>query len=101
MAHNAAAFEADDGMNRQPGAYTFLEREGKRVGIVHACPCGCGRRTSLLFRGLGCDGHPEWDVKGEWPKVTLAPSIGIGRGQGPNGSYHWHGFLEDGVFVER
>ncbi len=30
---------------------------------------------------------------------TLAPSIGIGRQEG--GGYHWHGYLENGEFVER
>jgi hypothetical protein len=83
-----------------PGGYQFLHRDGVRVGIVHGCPCGCGRKTSIKFRGSGLGGD-EWDVKGDWPNVTLSPSIGIGKGQGPNGGYHWHGFLEDGFWNER
>jgi hypothetical protein len=80
-----------------PGAYTFVHRDGKKVGIVHGCPCGCGIRSVCWFEGSG-SGRAEWKVTGEWPKVTLAPSIGI---HGPNGEkYHWHGYLTDGVFRE-
>ena len=52
----------------------------------------------MWFKGLADAGGPEWSVTGEWPKVTLSPSIGFGK---LNGSYHWHGFLENGVFVEK
>jgi hypothetical protein len=102
MARNAEAFEVewDSPRNRGAGAYSFLQNAtGENVGIVHACPCGCGGRSAITFRGKGTDGHQEWDVTGEWPKVTLAPSIGIKPIT--NGAYHWHGFLENGVFVER
>src|SRR6266853_5178599 len=101
MGRDAVAFEVEEASpaRYEPGAFSFLHNSaGERVGIVHACPCGCSRRTSLLFRGKGHDGHDEWDVLGEWPKVTLSPSIGIAKQ--PTGGYHWHGFLEGGVFVE-
>lgn len=103
MARNATAFEvaeSDEQRNRKPGAYRFMQNElGEKVGIIHACPCGCGGRSGILFRGKGVDGHQEWDVVGEWPQVTLSPSIGIKPIE--NGKYHWHGYLENGVFVER
>lgn len=94
------AVEVPQGDPMVPGGYQFLERQDRRVGIVHSCPCGCGRKTAIRFRGSGLGGD-EWDVKGEWPDVTLSPSVGIGRGQGPNGGYHWHGFLENGYWNER
>jgi hypothetical protein len=72
-------------------------RASDSAGICHACPCGCGVATILFFRGRGVNGADEWDVTGEWPKVTLKPSIGIGVLP----SWHWHGYLENGVFVEK
>jgi Family of unknown function (DUF6527) len=103
MARNATAFEVADRHSeeaRKPGAYCFmLNGAGLRMGIVHACPCGCGGQSAMWFAGLADAGGPEWHVDGEWPKVTLTPSIGIGRQ--PEGGYHWHGFLENGEFVER
>lgn len=98
-ARNAVAFEALDHEElRKPGAYRFFERDGKRVGITHGCPCGCGLIGSLYFAGNGLT--PQWTVTGEWPKATLAPSIGFwGRNTKEQG-YHWHGFLRAGVFEE-
>ena len=52
---------------------------------------------------LAC-GTVSESFTGEWPKVTLTPSIGIrydGQGNAPVSGYHWHGYLENGVFVER
>ena len=108
MSRNAVAFEVIEFEElKRPGAYRFLYNflgiDERRVGIEHGCPCGCGGITALFFRGTRADGNPKWDVSGEWPKVTLSPSIGIkydGAGNGPT-LYHWHGYLENGVFVER
>lgn len=102
MPRNADAFEAVNKDDRiKPGAYTFMiNQAGKKMGILHACPCGCGSRSAMWFRGMADAGGPEWDVAGEWPKVTLSPSIGI-KDSNPAGGYHWHGFLENGVFVEK
>ena len=89
------------GMKSMPaGAYLFFSWYGESeiAGITHGCPCGCGIRTNLFLRGYG-KGHDEWDVQGEWPKVTLHPSIGISRQS--DGRWHWHGYLKNGVFVER
>lgn len=76
------------------------------VGVRHKCPCGCGSLSTLYFKGGG-RGAPEWDVIGEWPNVTLTPSIGIRRGNrdAPDGDlrpdgFHWHGYLKDGTFEE-
>lgn len=109
MARNAVAFEVKQGDPRahEPGAYYFFTRvhpdtKQEYAGIVHACPCGCGGQTLLWFRGKGPDGRDQWDVSGEWPKVTLSPSIGVkydGKGNGPT-HYHWHGYLRAGVFEE-
>lgn len=104
MARNAEAYEVSREEacgDRKPGAYAFMiNQAGQRMGIVHNCPCGCGRWSAMWFKGLADAGGPEWEVKGEWPKVTLSPSIGIGKDQ-TTGRFHWHGYLEDGVFVER
>lgn len=83
------------------GAYYFLrpfeKTIGPPLGVVHGCPCGCGKGSALFFRGLG-GGRQEWDVTGAWPNVTLSPSIGIKPVN--DGVYHWHGYLRDGVFEE-
>lgn len=114
MARDATAFEVPNSEHpdaKKPGAYHFLlapeglsnVAAGERMGIVHACPCGCGGLTALWFRGKGPINADAWDVTGEWPNVTLSPSIGVkydGAGNGPT-HYHWHGYLENGVFVER
>lgn len=107
---NAPAFEVErdsaDLEVGKPGAYYFLHFDdpAEKVGILHGCPCGCGGRSTLFFSGVGRGGN-EWTVTGQWPKVTLSPSIGIKYdhlGQRPpGGGYHWHGYLENGIFVER
>jgi hypothetical protein len=112
MGRDARAFQVEeddrDQNVGQPGAYYFMrdsDKPGVNVGIIHGCPCGCGGRSAIWFKGLGPDAHHEWDVAGEWPNVTLSPSIGIRMGKGgmrpEGGGYHWHGYLENGVFVER
>ena len=103
MARNAIAFEVTDPDSpemRKPGAYCFMVWNGVRVGIRHSCPCGCGSQSAMWFTGLADAHGPEWDVTGEWPKVTLSPSIGIGKSL-KTGRYHWHGYLENGIWVER
>lgn len=102
MARNATAFmvAGDDPRRTEPGACQFIRTFGTedRIGIIHACPCGCGGRSAMYFRGKG-GGSQEWDVEGEWPNVTCKPSVGIKPIT--NGAYHWHGFLKKGVFVEK
>lgn len=100
MKRNAVAFEATAETCTQAGAYRFMVNgEGEPVGINHACPCGCGRQGAMWFAGKAPDGHPEWTVEGEWPKVSLTPSIGFQMDKA-TGQYHWHGYLTNGVFEE-
>lgn len=104
---NAVAVELPrDQVAKTPGAYYFLiHEEGARpFGMTHSCPCGCGGLSSLFFADAPVtfgDKRPVWTVTGTWPKVTLKPSIGVNHEPKPHGQYHWHGYLEDGVFVER
>jgi hypothetical protein len=69
---------------------------GKPHGVYFGCPCGCGTQGLLLFKGCG-HGYAEWSVSGEWPKVTMSPSIGH---RGHHMGWCWHGFLRDGMFEE-
>lgn len=81
------------------GDYYFVEKNGivGPVGIVHACPCNCGSLSTLMFAGSGT-GHPEWDIQEPFPQATLAPSIGIRKDNGS--TFHWHGYLHRGLFLE-
>lgn len=104
MARNAVAHEVrrpEDDFILSAGAYYFMRypNEAEPCGIVHGCPCGCGMQSALWFKGRSHAGAPEWDVAGEWPKVTLSPSIGIVKDRG-TGRFHWHGYLRNGVFEE-
>lgn len=111
MSRNAEArLIAMDDLDRnvsRPGAFYFVRRPGVPgvAGIIHGCPCGCGGRSILYLIGGGNGRHDEHAVvSGQWPKVTLSPSIGVkfdvnGK-PGKDGGYHWHGYLRDGIFVE-
>ena len=102
---NAVAFEVatyDEFVNAAAGAFMFYApaKDGDpiRQGIIHKCPCGCGAAGSLFFAGSG---RPvTWTVSGEWPKVTLSPSIGFWGHNTRDQGYHWHGYLRDGIFEE-
>ncbi|HTR86203.1 MAG TPA: DUF6527 family protein [Reyranella sp.] len=102
---NAVAFQvanSRDPRAREAGAFWFLvDGDGTRIGIVHACHCGCGDdrvRGGIAFARPGVKG---WEPSGEWPKATLKPSIGIRNPDKKDGQpYHWHGFLTNGVFEE-
>lgn len=104
MARNAIAFEVagyDDPRSHEAGAYWFVNGpNGKeKAGILHACPCGCGKHGALYFRGSGTK-YAEWDLAGEWPAVSLTPSIGFWGSNTKEQGYHWHGYLRAGVFEE-
>jgi hypothetical protein len=106
MSRNAVAVQVEprDNDSLAAGEFYFIHHgdDGENSGIIHACPCGCGGRSALFFRGKG-HGNQEWEVTGEWPKVTLSPSIGIrydGAGNGSSSGYHWHGYLRNGIFEE-
>lgn len=72
------------------------------VGFNHACPCGCGNWSWMRIQPEGS--FPTWTIQSgsfdDLATLTLSPSIGI-KPQDAQGRYHWHGFLENGVFVER
>jgi hypothetical protein len=103
MPRNAKAvmIEPRDDDRLEVGECYFVYGEGNDpTGVIHACPCGCGGRSLLRLTG-----PQAWTAVGEWPNVTLSPSIGIkydvNGNRGAGGGHHWHGFLENGVFVER
>lgn len=94
------------------GAYYFMHQleEGiyrpldRRIGVNIGCPCGCGGKIVLWFKGgslngSGGDPEHEWEVTGEWPKASMMPSIGYAKDQ-RTGQFHWHGYLKNGVFEE-
>lgn len=91
-AHEAPNMELTD--LGKPGAYRFIyedEDDEKPIGMYHGCPCGCGILGTIFFADSGYT--PAWTVEGEWPNVTLSPSILINKN-------HWHGYLRNGVFEE-
>lgn len=102
---DAVAYEVEEiSFNHAPaGSYQFFKRsgdpEGTRRGIIHACPCGCGMLGSLYFAGQN-PGGAEWNVEGEWPKVSLTPSIGFYGQNKRDQGFHWHGYLRNGIFEE-
>lgn len=98
---NAVAFEVADIMDHQsePGAFQFLNYEGERVGLIHACPCGCGQIGALYWKNPR-KGGANWSVEGGWPEATLRPSIGFWGQNTKKQGYHWHGYLTNGVFEE-
>lgn len=109
MARNAVAYEVKredliDG-KMPAGSYYFMRvwKDGNQAdeinGFIHGCPCGCGGKSAMWFEGHENAGGPKWSVEGEWPKVTMSPSIGIGKDQ-TTGQFHWHGYLRAGVFEE-
>lgn len=103
---NAKAYEAPSMSLKDlggPGAYRFIYEDeddgGEPIGIYHGCPCGCGVLGTIFFKEKGwADPGHGWSVEGDWPNVTLSPSIGINMQ--PGGEYHWHGWLRNGIFEE-
>jgi len=91
-----------------PGAIQLAYLDERDVivrGFNHNCPCGCG---SLSYMGIDRSVNVNtacWTVESgnfrDVSTLTLSPSVGIGSGRGPNGGFHWHGYLENGMFVER
>jgi hypothetical protein len=86
-----------------PGAAMFTRDHGDSAdepprGLIFGCPCGCGQVGGVSFEGRGRQG-PGWAVAGSWPNASLTPSIGF-YGQNRDGTFHWHGYLTNGVFEE-
>lgn len=90
--------------------WTGLPGASGIFGINFGCPCGCGRIYGASFDNRTPDllaiGHKQgqWHWDGNRDKPTLTPSLGLhaanGSPVGPDGHYHWHGFLRNGVFEE-
>lgn len=102
MPRNAIAKEVQElrpGPTLGAGEYILFYRNGKLAGLNHGCPCGCGLIGAINFRGAGL-GYAEWDVAGEWPNVTLSPSIGFYGKNTKEQGFHWHGHLTKGFFEE-
>lgn len=105
MPRNAQSFVVDKmEYPSKAGAVMFVRHPDKDlvVGFSHACPCGCGQWSFIRLNpeGWAPDTIPFWNRTGDDLHMTLTPSIGI-KPQDKNGAYHWHGYLENGVFVER
>jgi hypothetical protein len=99
---NAAAVIVEDFPFDTPaGHLRYTRTDGKVVGILFGCPCGCGARYGAVFE------EPQpWTFDGNIEKPTVNPSLGCyptgkkAANFGPDGVYHWHGFLRAGVFEE-
>lgn len=65
-------------------------------GMIYVCPCGCGRLGALPFSPKTEDdikhGRHMWAWDGNKDAPTLTPSVHhVG---------HWHGFLQNGYWVQ-
>lgn len=100
---NAVAVVVDDLPHDAPAGHLRYRRDddGAIVGILFGCPCGCGAHFGARFVGTA-----PWSFDGNLDRPTVEPSLGCypaGRraaNVGPDGVYHWHGFLRAGVFEE-
>lgn len=119
MKRNAVAFVFDDHMSHEgvpAGGFHWttlyaLDDPGP-FGITFGCPCGCGALHGASFDNRPADwvakntpGHTGWHWDGNKDKPTLTPSLGLHVSKGinevgPDGVYHWHGFLKAGIFEE-
>lgn len=75
------------------------------VGFNHACPCGCGAWSWIRLHNPEGAKFDRWlvmegKIPGDIEHLRLSPSIGI-RPKDAAGRYHWHGYIENGSFVER
>jgi Family of unknown function (DUF6527) len=85
-----------------PAGHAMFVRDGagKIVGFIFGCPCGCGSH----YGGSTVLSKSGWTWDGNEQKPTMSPSWGCCPNHespvGPDGTYHWHGFLKAGVFEE-
>jgi len=62
--------------------------------LVFDCPCGqCGGKIRVqVGSGIGeRDGKPVWQISGNFPEITLTPSV--------RADPCWHGNIEKGEMV--
>jgi hypothetical protein len=102
---NAPAVIVDDlPFDAPAGHLKWVRNErGEIAGCHYGCPCGCGAVHGAYFGNMPGHTHPwSWDGNTESP--TINPSLGLNVSHrnevGPDGRYHWHGFLRNGVFEE-
>lgn len=104
MPRNAQSFLVDK-MDHpdEPGAVQFVRYPVTEevVGFNHACPCGCGTWSFIRLNPekWAPGTKPTWERNGGDLHMTLSPSIGI-RPRDAAGTYHWHGYLRNGIFEE-
>lgn len=107
MNRNARSFLVEKMTHPAPAGAIEIKRGGKEdnkyhliVGMMHACPCGCGGYSFMAFEAYGHSSFwsPQPKEGDDLTRLTLTPSIGIRLIT--DGTYHWHGFLRDGVFEE-
>jgi hypothetical protein len=86
-------------VKQHPGAFCYVSRHGRRVGIIHSCPCGCGTLGYLNF-GENC--APRWTLTGPEDAPTLDPSVAMVAHADDtdirHDGYHWHGYLRNGLW---
>lgn len=81
-----------------PAGHAVYHRNADRqvIALTFGCPCGCGAHHGGRFTGPN-----PWGFDGNEGKPTVTGSFGCRGGPvGPDGVYHWHGFLTAGVFKE-
>ena len=80
------------------GAFEFFYKDGKAVGMIYKCPCGCGCEGALNFRPHA---SPSWEWDGNEDKPTLSPSVHHQFTITTTGEKktHWHGWLKQGVWT--
>ena len=88
-----------DRILKRPGAFYYVTRHGKRVGMTHSCPCGCG---TLGYLNFGENRKPRWTLTGPEDAPTFEPSVAMAASaDDTNVRYdgcHWHGYLRDGLW---
>lgn len=106
MPRNAQSFIVDKMPHPVPAGAIEIRRGWEEatgdliMSIKHACPCGCGGNGWMPFEAYGFKEFwsPQPKAGDDLTKMTLTPSIGFRRQ--PDGSFHWHGYLRNGIFEE-
>ncbi len=102
MKRNAPCVVVDELPFRAPAGHTMYHWNAERqvIALSFGCPCGCGAHHGGRFTGPN-----PWGFDGNEQRPTVTGSFGCypsyrDESIGPDGKYHWHGFLKDGVYEE-
>lgn len=100
MKRNVPMIVVDDLPFDAPAGHTKFDREGDViVRMQFGCPCGCLRAYGARFAAPN-----SWKIDGPVDKPSVTPSLGCypagDSKAGPDGVYHWHGYLRAGIFEE-